>query len=74
MEGHDTLTLGHYFHNLPDPRRTAACQHPFLDSRVIALGAAAPTPFWEDSRVRLSAMVWNGRRLVALEGRGRAGK
>ena len=38
----------------------------------LAPGAAAPEPFWEDRGARLRAIVWDGRRLVAIDGRARS--
>jgi predicted transposase YbfD/YdcC len=49
MEPHNPLAIGRFFHDLPDPRRTEACRHHFLDILVIAICAAVSGQFaWTD--------------------------
>lgn len=43
------LAFGHFFHDLPDPRRSDSCQHQFQDILVIAVCAAVSGQFaWTD--------------------------
>jgi predicted transposase YbfD/YdcC len=49
METPHPLAIGHFFQHLPDPRRTPACRHDFLDILVIAICAAVSGQFaWTD--------------------------
>jgi predicted transposase YbfD/YdcC len=49
MEPQNPLALGHFFHDLPDPRRAEACRHDFHDILVIAICAAVSGQFaWTD--------------------------
>jgi predicted transposase YbfD/YdcC len=45
METQNSLALGRFFHDLPDPRRTTTCRHEFLDILVIAICAAVSGQF-----------------------------
>jgi len=40
MDSHPPLALTHHFQDLPDPRRSALCDHDFLDMIAIAICAA----------------------------------
>jgi predicted transposase YbfD/YdcC len=49
METPNPLAIGPFFQDLPDPRRSAACRHHFLDILVMAICAAVSGQFaWTD--------------------------
>jgi predicted transposase YbfD/YdcC len=49
METHNPLAFDHFFHDLPDPRRSEACSHDFRDILVMAICAAVSGQFaWTD--------------------------
>jgi predicted transposase YbfD/YdcC len=49
VDTHNALAIGHFFDDLPDPRRAQACRHHFHDILVIAICAAVSGQFaWTD--------------------------